>query len=99
MKVRRYRDGRLIRSRQWRRATLQSERDLVLRRLGGMLAAIDRFELMLRALRIAGSQVFAESVTSAAPAVGYSATEPVTDTDPDRREAWHLWDAAGQDEC
>jgi len=64
-----------------------------------MLAAVDRFELMIRALRIAGSSVFAESLTSAAPAVGYSATEPVDDADPDTRDVRDNLRDAGQDEC
>ena len=64
-----------------------------------MLAAVDRFELMLRALRIAGSPVFAESLTSASPAVGYSATDPVIDADPDKREVRDNLRDAGQDEC
>jgi hypothetical protein len=51
---RRIRDGRQVQARKLRRATLQSERNSVLLRLGGMLATVDRFALLVQALRSAG---------------------------------------------
>lgn len=50
MMTRRYRDGRLVRSRRLRRASLQNARNLVLQRVTGMVEAVDRFALMLGAL-------------------------------------------------
>ena len=51
MIARRYREGRLVRSRRLRRATLQNDRNLALLKLGAMLKTLDRFSLMLDALR------------------------------------------------
>ncbi|WP_162520663.1 hypothetical protein [Pseudaquabacterium pictum] len=48
--TRRFRDGRLVRARRLRRASLQNERNLALQRVEGMLQAVDRFSLMLDAL-------------------------------------------------
>lgn len=51
MNQRRYREGRLVRARRLRRATLESERNLVLQRVGVIICSVTRFELMLAALR------------------------------------------------
>ena len=45
--TRRYRDGRLVRARRVRRASLQSVRNLVVLRHGGNLCALDRFNVMI----------------------------------------------------
>ena len=56
MMTRRYREGQLVRARRLRRATLQSVRDSLNRSFVGMLAAMDKFALMLDYLRDVGSR-------------------------------------------
>ena len=78
---------------------MASERNSLILRLGGMLSALNRFELMLRALRLAGPPDIAVTMTDGQPTAGCSSELVATrNTDPDRREAWPLRDA-GPDEC
>jgi hypothetical protein len=70
--LRRYRLGRLVRARRLRRATLESARNLVLERIGGMLAAMDRFSAMVEALR-ADCQLPAATEKDGTRAAGCSA--------------------------
>ena len=51
MIARRYREGRLVRSRRLRRATLENARNLALLKVDAMLETLDRFTLMLAVLR------------------------------------------------
>jgi hypothetical protein len=69
--MRRYRLGRLVRARRLRRATLQSERDLVLARIAGILQTVDRFSQMLAALQ--SGQRAAAIEPGGKPAEGFSA--------------------------
>lgn len=85
MKVRRYREGRLVLARRWRQATLESARNLVLLKLGGMLADMDRFTLMLDALR-AWAPVEATELASKAKPARCSAAIAGKAVDPDTHE-------------
>jgi hypothetical protein len=74
MQVRRIRDGRQVKCKCWRRATLERERNLVLARLGVMLGHIDRYDLLLQVLRQAGE------ASAGGGAVGYG--HPAGDPSP-----------------
>lgn len=84
---RRYAMGRLVRCRAARRATLQSERDLVFRRLGLIVLAIDRFELLLQQLRSAGDGAARDA------AAGCSQAPDAPTPEPDARTRGSLRDA------
>ncbi|MBN8491160.1 MAG: hypothetical protein J0M00_07015 [Burkholderiales bacterium] len=85
MKMRRYREGRLVRMRQLRRATLESERDLVLQRLDGIFRSLDRFSLMLAALRIVGTQA-AAAAAMRGPGEGFSAARDAAEAEPEMQD-------------
>lgn len=79
--------GRLARSRAVRRATLQSERDLVLRQLGAILLTIDRFELLLQQLRQADGDAWRGVTAGCSQAPSASPPEPDTRMRGDLRDA------------
>lgn len=80
--TRRYRDGRLVRARRLRRASLQNARNLVLQRVEGMLQAVDRFSLMLDALASQRRQAAADG-SPGVTAVGCSGGPGVDGAEPD----------------
>lgn len=90
MKVRRYRDGRLVSARRLRRATLESARNLVLQRIGGMLVHVDRFGLMLEALRADGQQAAATDATET-QAAGCCAADIEPGAEPDTQDSAQHW--------
>lgn len=90
MKVRRYREGRLVRERRWRKATLQNVRNLVLPRVVGMLATVDRFAAMLEVLRAQGHQAAATGSTGTR-AAGCCAATGEAGAEPDTRDRAQPW--------
>jgi hypothetical protein len=96
--MRRYRLGRLVRARRLRRASLENARNLVLERIGGMLAAMDRFSAMVEALRADG-QMPAATETDGTRAAGCSAAADQHGAEPETRDSASTWESQAFDEA
>ena len=94
--TRRYRDGRLVRSRRLRRATLQNDLNLVLQRIERIVCEL-RFALMVS--HLAGHRAAAIEPVYALPA-GCRSNTTSHEAEPDKRDdATDLWDAGVTAEC
>lgn len=87
--TRRYRGGRLVRSRRLRRATLQNDLNLVLQRIERIVCEL-RFALMVS--HLAGHRAAAIEPVDALPA-GCRSDTTSHEAEPDKREATDLRDA------
>jgi hypothetical protein len=94
----RYRMGRLVRARRLRRATLENARNLVLERIDGMLATMDRFSAMVVALRADG-QTPAATETDGTRAARCSAAADQHGAEPDMFGRASTWESQAFDEA